>query len=154
MADASLSLEEQLSSGKIPIIVPEGFEDQAVSENLYVGPAMGRRASYQYGVYLDKSVSGSLAMGIGMGQSTGNSSYISPTYEITATGESYVIDGVEMEFQLTPGTEAPAEMNTWLPEKRHFGLPKTAREPCIIFIPSVELKCATELPGQSIFVRR
>ena len=118
VADASLSLEEQLSSGKIPIIVPEGFEDQAVSENLYVGPAMGRRASYQYGVYLDKSTTGSLAMGIGMGQSTGNSSYISPTYEITATGESYVIDGVEMEFQLTPGTEAPAEMNTWLPEKK------------------------------------
>ena len=26
------------------------------------------------------------------------------------------IDGVELEFQLTPGTEAPAEMNTWLPQ--------------------------------------
>lgn len=47
-ADASLSLEEQLASGKVPVIVPEGFEDHTVSENLYAGTAMSRRASYQY----------------------------------------------------------------------------------------------------------
>lgn len=118
VADASLSLEEQIASGKIPVIVPEGFESHAVSENLYAGPAMGRRASYQYGVYLDKSPTGAMAIGIGMGQSTGQVSYISPTYEVKETGETCVVDGVEMEFQITPGTEAPAEMNTWLPQKK------------------------------------
>jgi len=98
--------------------VPEGFEEHAISENVYVGQAMGRRATYQYGVYLDPSVTGTLGIGIGMGQSVGSISYISPTFEITYTGERYTIDGVSMEFQLTPGTEAPAEMNTWFPEKK------------------------------------
>ena len=117
-ADSSLSLKEQLNSGKIPVIVPEGFTEHAVAENLYAGKAMGRRANYQYGVLLEAGVTGKLAMGIGIGQSTGTVSFIMPTYEITATGETYVIDGVELEFQLTPGTEAPAEMNTWFPEFR------------------------------------
>lgn len=114
-ADHTLSMSEQVSSGKVPIIVPEDFEEHAVSENLYAGIAMRRRANYQYGTFLNESVTGTLAMGIGMGQSAGLSSYISPTYEIK-TNETLVIDGVEMEFQLTPGTEAPCEMNTWLPQ--------------------------------------
>lgn len=114
-ADPDLSLEEQLASGKIPIIVPEGFTEHAVSENVYAGMAMGRRAGYQYGIYLDDSVTGGMAMGIGMGQSLGYVTFITPTYEITSTEEIIVVDGVEMEFQMTPGTEAPAEMNTWFP---------------------------------------
>ncbi len=115
-ADASLGIEEQLASGKIPIIVPEHFTEHAVSENVYAGTAMGRRAAYQYGSYLPDSVTGGVAMGIGMGQSVGTMTFITPTYEIKATGDTLVIDGVEMEFQMTPGTEAPAEMNTWFPE--------------------------------------
>ncbi len=115
-ADASLGIEEQLASGKIPIIVPEGFTEHAVSENIYAGTAMGRRAAYQYGSYLPDSVTGGMAMGIGMGQSVGTITFITPTYEIGSTGETLVIDGVEMEFQMTPGTEAPAEMNTWFPQ--------------------------------------
>lgn len=115
-ADANLPITEQLASKKIPIIVPEGFEKHAVEENVYAGKAMGRRANYQYGVMLDPSEKGKLSIGIGMGQSTGTGSYISPTYEIKSTGETLVIDGIEMEFQLTPGTEAPAEMNTWFPQ--------------------------------------
>jgi len=115
-ADSSLSIADQLASGRIPIIVPEGFTEHAVAENVYAGKAMGRRANYQYGVLLEAGVTGKLAMGIGMGQSTGTVSFITPTYEITETGETLVIDGIEMEFQLTPGTEAPAEMNTWFPQ--------------------------------------
>ena len=115
-ADASLPIGEQLASGKIPIIVPQGFAGHAIAENVYTGKAMGRRANYQYGVLLSPGVTGTLAQGIGMGQSTGTVSYLAPTWEITATGETLVIDGVELEFQLTPGTEAPAEMNTWLPQ--------------------------------------
>ncbi len=115
-ADSSLSLEDQLASGKIPIIVPEHFTEHAISENVYAGAAMGRRAAYQYGSYLPDSVTGGMAMGIGMGQSLGLMTFITPTYEIKSTGETVVIDGVTMEFQMTPGTEAPAEMNTWFPD--------------------------------------
>ena len=117
-ADASLPLEQQLASGKIPIIVPEGFEEHAIAENIYAGQAMSRRANYQYGLFLEPSETGQLGVGIGMGQSAGTVSYLNPTFEITETGETYTIDGVEMEFQMTPGTEAPAEMNTWLPQKK------------------------------------
>ncbi len=117
VADSSLSIEKQLASGKVPIIVPEGFTEHAVSENVYAGTAMGRRAAYQYGSYLPDSVTGGMAMGIGMGQSVGYMTFITPSYEIKNTGETLKIDGVEMEFQMTPGTEAPAEMNTWFPEQ-------------------------------------
>lgn len=115
-AEKTISFAEQLASGKIPVIVPEGFEKHAVEENVYAGKAMGRRANYQYGVMLDPGETGKLAIGIGMGQSTGTGSYISPTYEVKETGETLVIDGIKMEFQLTPGTEAPSEMNTWFPQ--------------------------------------
>ena len=115
-AEKTISFAEQLASGKIPVIVPEGFEKHAVEENVYAGKAMGRRANYQYGVMLEPGETGKLAIGIGMGQSTGTGSYISPTYEVKETGETLVIDGIEMNFQLTPGTEAPSEMNTWFPQ--------------------------------------
>ncbi|MBR3796394.1 MAG: MBL fold metallo-hydrolase [Clostridia bacterium] len=115
-ADASLPLEEQIASGKIPVIVPEGFAEHAIAENVYAGKAMTRRANYQYGVLLTPGVTGKMAQGIGMGQSTGTVTYIAPTYEIRETGETLIIDGVKMEFQMTPGTEAPAEMNTWFPQ--------------------------------------
>ena len=114
-ASEDIPIEEQLAGDKIPIIVPPNFTEHVVSENLYAGPAMGRRAAYQYGAYLSKGPQGALAMGIGNGQSAGTTSFIRPSYEIPASGTKLVIDGIEMEFQLTPGTEAPAEMNTWLP---------------------------------------
>lgn len=110
--------EEEVASRGIPIIVPEGFEEHAVSENVYAGNAMGRRAGYQYGTILDDSATGSMSIGIGMGQSTGTISYISPNDTIKQTGETRTVDGVTMEFQLTPGTEAPVEMNTWFADKK------------------------------------
>lgn len=109
--------EEEVVEQNIPIIAPAGFKEHAISENVYAGTAMGRRAAYQYGTLLDKDEEGAMCIGIGMGQSKGTLSYISPTDTISTTGERRVIDGVTFEFQMTPGTEAPAEMNTWLPEK-------------------------------------
>lgn len=109
--------EEDVTTNNIPIIVPEGFEEYTVSENLYSGIAMQRRTIYQYGSALEKSETGTIAMGIGLGQSTGISTYISPNDVITETGEIREVDGITMEFQMTPGTEAPAEMNTWFPDK-------------------------------------
>lgn len=115
-ADETLSIEDQLASGKIPMITPVGFTEHSVKENVYAGKGMGRRSNYQYGILLTPGVTGKLAQGIGMGQSTGTVSFMTPSYEITQSGEKLTIDGVELEFQLTPGTEAPAEMNTWLPQ--------------------------------------
>ena len=110
--------EDDVLAGKVQVIAPEGFEEHAISENIYAGSAMSRRASYMYGNFLTKGdANGSLCIGIGMGQSTGTASFISPTKSITKTGETMVIDGVKIEFQLTPGTEAPAEMNFWIADK-------------------------------------
>ncbi len=114
--------KEEAAERQIPIIVPEGFEEHAVKENVYTGNAVARRANYQYGTILTPGETGSLAIGIGMGQSRGTTSYISPTDIIRKTGEIRVIDGVKMEFQMTPGTECPAEMNTWFPEKNALWL--------------------------------
>lgn len=108
--------EEGVNAGKVKVIAPEGFQQHAVSENIYAGNAMTRRAGYQYGTLNDKGPTGTLAVGIGSGQSTGTVSFIKPTLEIKETNESVVIDGVEMVFQMTPGTEAPAEMNTYFPQ--------------------------------------
>lgn len=109
--------EEEAAAGNVKIIAPAGFEEHAVSENVYAGTAMGRRAGYQYGAFLEDSERGAMSIGIGMGQSTGSISYISPNDIIEKTEDRRTIDGIEMEFQMTPGTEAPAEMNTWFPQK-------------------------------------
>lgn len=116
IADRNLSLEEQIASGKTLVLAPEGFLEHAVSENVYAGSAMARRAQYQYGVVIPKGEKGSMAMGIGIGQSVGTVSFIAPTYELTEEDESIEIDGITIEFQLTPGTEAPAEMNAYFPD--------------------------------------
>lgn len=114
---AGIVSEEQVEKENILIVAPEGFEEHAVAENIFAGNAMSRRATYQYGTLLNGGETGSLCIGIGMGQSKGSTSFISPNTIITHTGQTLTIDGVEMEFQLTPGTEAPAEMNTWFPQK-------------------------------------
>lgn len=113
---------EQVQAEGIAIIAPEHFEEHAISENVYAGTAMARRASYQYGSLLEKGAQGALALGIGMSQSNGTVEFLSPNTDITHTGQELEIDGVKMVFQLTPGTEAPAEMNTWFPQKQALWL--------------------------------
>ena len=118
VADATLSLKKQLASGKTLVLAPAGFLKHAISENVYAGIAMARRAQFQYGTVLNKGEKGALSVGIGMGQSTGTVALIAPTYEIGEDVPKLTIDGLEIEFQLTPGTEAPAEMNTYFPKYR------------------------------------
>lgn len=121
VADASLTLKEQLSSGKVVVLAPEGFLKYAVSENVYAGFAMGRRAQYQYGTMLSTGRYGRMGIGIGLGQAVGNTGLIAPTYEI-CKNETLVIDGLEIRFQLTPDTEAPVEMNAYFPKYRGLWL--------------------------------
>lgn len=118
VADAKLSLKKQLASGKTLVLAPAGFLKHAISENVYAGIAMARRAQFQYGTVLNKGEKGALSVGIGMGQSTGTVALIAPTYEIGEDVPKLTIDGLEIEFQLTPGTEAPAEMNAYFPQYR------------------------------------
>ena len=118
VADAKLSLKKQLASGKTLVLAPAEFLKHAISENVYAGIAMARRAQFQYGTVLDKGEKGALSVGIGMGQSTGTVALIAPTYEIGEDVPKLTIDGLEIEFQLTPGTEAPAEMNAYFPKYR------------------------------------
>jgi alkyl sulfatase BDS1-like metallo-beta-lactamase superfamily hydrolase len=103
---------------KVPILAPEHFMRHAVAENVYAGPAMARRAAYYAGVPLRKSPTGTLGIGLGAGGSTGRVGLIAPTLDITHTGQEVVLDGVRIQFQMTPGTEAPAEMNFFFPDKR------------------------------------
>lgn len=118
VADPSLSLEEQIASGKTAIIVPDGFEDAVMSENVFVGTAMKRRSQYQYASMMEPGEQSRLSVGIGLAVSRNGVGYISPTFNITEDVYETTIDGVKTIFQLTPDTESPAEMNTYFPDKK------------------------------------
>ena len=113
-------------SGKVPVIAPKGFLAAAIGENVIAGPAMARRAAYQFGVPLPKSALGQVNSGIGPGLAVGTSTLIPPTKEIERTGETLTVDGVRMVFQFTPGTEAPAEMNINFPDWRVVDMAENA----------------------------
>ncbi len=115
-----------VEAGRVPVLAPEGFLEHAVSENVYAGTAMARRASYMYGALLDKGPSGQVTAGLGLTTSTGSITLIPPTRDIARTGEELTLDGVRMIFQLTPGTEAPAEMNFLFPEQRALCIAENA----------------------------
>ncbi len=112
--------EEDVKAGRVEIIAPEGFLEHAVAENVYAGNAMMRRMFYQYGVLLPGSPYGHVDQSIGKGTSSGLTGLIAPTRTISKPIEEVTIDGVRMVFQNTPGTEAPAEMNTWFPDLNAF----------------------------------
>lgn len=108
--------EEQAT--EIPIIAPAGLIEHAISENVFAGTAMARRASYMYGAAVEKSPTGQIGAGLGQTLPTGTTTLIPPTVDISETGQELTIDGVRMVFQVTPGTEAPAEMNFYFPDHR------------------------------------
>ncbi|GAA3470632.1 alkyl sulfatase dimerization domain-containing protein [Nonomuraea roseola] len=111
---------------EVPIIAPAGFLEHAVSENVYAGTAMNRRSIFMYGAELPRNPTGQIGAGLGQTTSTGTISLIAPTLTITGTGQQEVIDGVRIVFQLTPGTEAPAEMNFFLPDRRTLCMAENA----------------------------
>jgi alkyl sulfatase BDS1-like metallo-beta-lactamase superfamily hydrolase len=107
-------------AGKVQILAPEHFLEHAVSENVFAGNAMNRRLFFQYGLLLPRSPFAHVDQAIGKAVANGTTGLIRPTREITEAMEEVTIDGVRMVFQLTPGTEAPAEMNTWFPDLKAF----------------------------------
>ncbi|MCQ4288794.1 MBL fold metallo-hydrolase [Pseudomonas stutzeri] len=109
--------EADVKAGKVMVIAPEGFYEHAVSENVLAGPAMMRRAQYMYGSLLPRGERGQVDSGLGKGTPTNATvTLIAPTDHIVEPLEAHNIDGVDIEFQLTPGTEAPAEMNMYFPQ--------------------------------------
>jgi len=106
--------EDDVKAGKVKIIAPVGFLDAAIRENVFLGNAMSRRASYMYGNLLPADPKGQVGAGLGMSTSNGTISLIPPTDEITETGQKMNIDGLDFEFQLAPDTEAPAEMHWYI----------------------------------------
>ena len=103
-----------LASGKVPIIAPNLFMEHAVSENIIAGPAMLRRAQYQFGPFLAKGVRGQVDCGLGKSMAAGSVALLRPTDLIMETGDKRVIDGIEFEFQMAPNSEAPAEMHFYV----------------------------------------
>jgi alkyl sulfatase BDS1-like metallo-beta-lactamase superfamily hydrolase len=112
--------DEEIAGGEAPIVAPEGFLQAAVSENVLLGNVMGRRATYMYGALLPRDAQGHVDSGLGKAVSMGAVSLVPPTDSIRQSGERRTIDGVEIVFQMTPDTEAPAEMNFFFP--RHGAL--------------------------------
>lgn len=109
---------EDVSSGRVRVLAPAGFMEHAISENVFAGTAMARRAGYMYGAAVPKDPAGQIGAGLGQTTSTGEVSLIPPTDDIHHTGQEVTIDGVRIIFQITPGTEAPSEMNFYLPDFR------------------------------------
>jgi alkyl sulfatase BDS1-like metallo-beta-lactamase superfamily hydrolase len=111
-----LITDEDVASGRVEVIAPVGLMNHLVSENVFAGNAMNRRLFFQYGILLPRSPYGYVTQGLGHGVSSGSVGLIAPTREIKEPIEELVVDGVRMIFHLTPFTEAPAEMNTYLPD--------------------------------------
>ncbi|NJK31617.1 MAG: MBL fold metallo-hydrolase [Deltaproteobacteria bacterium] len=111
-----LITDEDVRSGKVEVIAPAGFMDHTISENVYAGNAMNRRLFYQYALLLPASPYGFVDMALGKGVSAGGTGLIAPTRQVVEPIEELVVDGVRMIFQNTPNTEAPREMNTYIPE--------------------------------------
>ena len=108
--------EKDVRSGKVVVIAPAGFMDHTISENVYAGNAMNRRLFYQYGLLPPASPYGFVDMALGKGVSAGATGLIAPTRLVSEPIEEFEVDGVRMIFQNTPNTEAPREMNTYLPD--------------------------------------
>jgi alkyl sulfatase BDS1-like metallo-beta-lactamase superfamily hydrolase len=111
-----VTTKEDVDAGRCQIVAPIGFLHETVGENVIAGPAMGRRATYQFGPMLPPGPTGHVDCGLGTGVPMGPPGLLAPTTDITFTGEELVLDGVRVVFQLTPETEAPAEMNFFFPD--------------------------------------
>src|SRR5690606_21222183 len=112
--------------GKVAVLAPGGFLAEAVSENVLAGHAMARRAAYQFGFFLHRGPRGTVDAGLGKAGFTGTISLIAPTDHITRPFETRVIDGVEIEFQNAPGSEAPVEFHLHFPRFRALNIAENA----------------------------
>lgn len=121
-----VTTQEDVDAGRVAVLAPEGLVHHAVAENVYAGTAMSRRAGYMYGAALERGPRGQVGAGLGQTTSTGTITLIVPTVDITTTGQVEVVDGLRIEFQMAPGTEAPAEMHFYFPKYRALCMAENA----------------------------
>jgi alkyl sulfatase BDS1-like metallo-beta-lactamase superfamily hydrolase len=111
---------DEVAAGRTQVIAPDGFMEEATSENVMAGGAMLRRAAYQFATGMAPGPQGQMGSGIGMAASSGTLSLIAPTDTVAATGETRMVDGVTLEFQIVSGSEAPAEFNVFIAPEKTF----------------------------------
>jgi alkyl sulfatase BDS1-like metallo-beta-lactamase superfamily hydrolase len=119
-------LATDLEAAGVPVLAPAGFLEHAVSENVYAGTAMARRAVYMYGSVLPRGPQGQVGAGLGQAASTGQPGLVPPTVTVTTTGQEEVVDGVRLVFQMAPDSEAPAEMHVFFPERHALCIAENA----------------------------
>lgn len=123
---------EEINESDIPVIIaPEGFLEEAVSENVFAGNVMSRRATYMYGNLISKGLQGQVDGGLGKTTSAGEITVIPPNVIVGSDSFEFIVpkprlvseisdkdkkipalsvDGRTVQFQNVPGSEAPAEM--------------------------------------------
>jgi alkyl sulfatase BDS1-like metallo-beta-lactamase superfamily hydrolase len=112
----------QAARGEVQVIAPEGFMEAAISENILAGVPMRRRSMFQFGPTLAPGARSHVDSGLGKAIARGTTSLIAPNRLVTQAVERHNIDGVDIVFQLTPETEAPAEMNFHFPQFKVLNL--------------------------------
>ena len=117
---------EEVTRHKVQVIAPAGFVEEAFAESILAGVPMRRRSMYQFGTSLAAGAMSHVDSGLGKAVGRGTDGFIAPNVLVSQRLEKHVIDGVEIVFQLTPGTEAPAEMNLFYPGLRALNLAENA----------------------------
>jgi alkyl sulfatase BDS1-like metallo-beta-lactamase superfamily hydrolase len=117
--------QDDVDAGRVQVIAPQGFLAATLKEFVVNGNATQRRTDYA-GVAIPHRADGNVGVGLSAGSAFGPMSLIAPTVSITHTGEERIVDGVHLIFQMTPGTEAPAEMNIYLPQFRVLDMAENA----------------------------
>jgi len=85
---------QDVAAGRVAIYAPQGFMEEAVSENVLAGNAMSRRALFQFGHLLPRGERQQVDAGLGKYISRGQVTLIAPTRLITQPIQNEVIDGV------------------------------------------------------------
>ncbi len=111
---------DEATQRQLPIVAPAGFMEEATSENILVGPAMGRRAIFQFGNSLPATVTGRVNAGLGQATAVGRVGILPPTLIVDHTPQEVTLDGVRFIFQNAPGSEAPAELAFYLPDRKAY----------------------------------
>ena len=138
---------EDAASGKVAVIAPKDFVNESLNENVLAGNAMARRSTYMYGNLLKPSATGYVTTGLGAALSLGTTGFIVPNDLVHETGETRLIDGIEFEFQMTMGTEAPSNSSSTYPSSKRCACPRLPRITSTTCIRRAEHKCATPWLG-------
>ena len=106
---------KEIAARKIPVVAPAGFLEEAISENIMMDAAMGRRAMYQFGKNLPRSAKGIVDTGLGKGQAFGSFGILAPNWLIFNPTQPMRLDGVDFVFHNVPNAECPAELTFSIP---------------------------------------